>query len=156
MNVSVGVSLGGPSRGRSNSYSVYNEVETAWGYFDSRDLGLSGGERDEEQDDDDEDQLFAEDQGLQSDSSALRGPGSSGGSGSSGGGGGGVGPHRRSPQGIGRGGLPSPREMLIGAGSGSRSARRRTSDMRSTTSRSSSEEMDEPMRMREDSPMRFR
>ena len=100
-------------RGRSSSFAVYNEAESAWGYFDSRDLGLSGGDEDE---DEDEDQLFAEEHDM-----------------------GGPGPtrtQRRSPPGMGHGGLPSPRTMLSG---------RRTSDMRSTSSSGSE---DSPMRMR--------
>ncbi|KAI0093229.1 hypothetical protein BDY19DRAFT_903005 [Irpex rosettiformis] len=112
---------GSRMRGRSDSFTVYNELENAWGYFDSRDLGPSGGD---EEEDDDEDQLFAEEHDV-----TVPGMGRM---------------HRRSPPGIGRGGLPSPRSMLGG---------RRTSDMRST---SSSGEEDSPMRMREDSPMRTR
>ena len=68
----------GPSRagGSSSSYTGYNELESAWGYFDSRDLG---------NEESDEDQLLEDDHRQGRSHTSLRrtsqqslvGPGSS-------------------------------------------------------------------------------
>lgn len=44
------LATGGALRASSSSYTGYNEIESAWGYFDSRDLGS-----------DEEDQLLEDD-----------------------------------------------------------------------------------------------
>lgn len=134
------------SRGRSNSYALYNEAESAWGYFDSRDL--------EAEEDEEEDELYAEEESPVVHSQNQRQHQR---------------PHSRQhqhqhPQHSSQRSPPGRHTSVDGQGQqtqrhGGRSSShatlsQRTSDMRSTTSSSGPE--DTPMRMREDSPMRIR